>query len=38
MKTEYKIFGVVAAFLIVACAVYWWWTAVDTGCAWSTSA
>jgi hypothetical protein len=26
MKTEYKIFGVVAAFLIVALAVYWWWT------------
>ena len=31
MKTEYKIFGVVAAFLIVACAVYWWWTAVELG-------
>ena len=26
MKTEYKIFGVVAAFLIAAMGVYWWWT------------
>jgi len=31
MKTEYKIFGVVTAFLILACAVYWWWTAYDSG-------
>ena len=26
MKTEYKIFGAVTAFLFGACAVYWWWT------------
>jgi hypothetical protein len=26
MKTEYKIFGVVAAFLIVALGAYWWWS------------
>jgi hypothetical protein len=26
MKTEYKIFGVVALFLIAAMGVYWWWT------------
>lgn len=31
MKTEYKIFAVVTAFLILACAVYWWWTAYDSG-------
>jgi hypothetical protein len=27
MKTEYKIFGIVTAFLLAACAVYWLWTA-----------
>jgi hypothetical protein len=26
MRTEYKIFGVVAAFLILAMGVYWWWS------------
>ncbi|MDT5026604.1 MAG: hypothetical protein QOE61_3030 [Micromonosporaceae bacterium] len=33
MKTEYKIFGVLTAFLFVACAVYWWWTTVTFGTA-----
>jgi hypothetical protein len=27
MRSEYRIFGVVAGFLFVACAVYAWWTA-----------
>ena len=31
MKTEYKIFGVVALFLIVAMGVYWWWTDSSMG-------
>jgi hypothetical protein len=31
MKTEYKIFGAVTAFLLLACAVYWWWTWQDSG-------
>lgn len=31
MKTEYKIFGIVTAFLFLACAVYAWWTNFDTG-------
>lgn len=31
MKTEYKIFGAVTAFLFLACAVYWWWTWQDSG-------
>ncbi len=26
MKTEWRIFGLLGAFLIVACAVYAWWT------------
>jgi hypothetical protein len=26
MKSEYKVFGIVTAFLFVACGVYWWWT------------
>jgi hypothetical protein len=30
MRTEYKIFGIVTAFLFLACAVYWWWTAAET--------
>jgi hypothetical protein len=30
MKSEYKIFGIMTAFLFVACAVYWWWTAYDS--------
>jgi hypothetical protein len=29
MRTEYKIFGVVTAFLFAACAVYWWWTDIE---------
>jgi len=29
MKTEYKIFGIVTAFLFVACGVYWWWSAQE---------
>jgi cytochrome c oxidase subunit IV len=31
MKTEYKIFGVVAAFLVVALTTYWLWTAYQPG-------
>jgi hypothetical protein len=31
MRTEYKIFGIVTAFLFVATGVYWWWTNYDTG-------
>jgi Cytochrome c oxidase subunit IV len=31
MKTEYKIFGVVTAFLVLACGVYAWWTWQDSG-------
>jgi hypothetical protein len=31
MKTEYRIFGVVTAFLYVACVVYGWWTWGDLG-------
>jgi len=31
MRTEYKIFGVVAAFLIVAMGVYWWWSDLYLG-------
>ncbi|MEH1129932.1 cytochrome c oxidase subunit 4 [Micromonospora sp. CPCC 206061] len=31
MKTEYRIFGVVTAFLYVACVVYAWWTWGDLG-------
>ncbi|MCW6009547.1 cytochrome c oxidase subunit 4 [Micromonospora sp. CPCC 205371] len=31
MKTEYRIFGVVTAFLYVACIVYAWWTWGDLG-------
>jgi Cytochrome c oxidase subunit IV len=29
MKSEYKVFGIVTAFLFVACAVYWWWSGVE---------
>jgi hypothetical protein len=29
MKSEYKVFGVVTAFLFAACGVYWWWSAVE---------
>jgi hypothetical protein len=31
MKTEYKIFGIVTAFLFLADVVYAWWTHFDTG-------
>ena len=31
MKTEYKIFGVVTLFLILATGVYAWWTWEDSG-------
>ena len=31
MKTEYKIFGVVTVFLILATGVYAWWTWEDSG-------
>jgi hypothetical protein len=30
MKTEYKIFGILTAFLFLACGVYAWWTWYDT--------
>jgi len=30
MKSEYKFFAVITAFLILACAVYAWWTAYDS--------
>ena len=26
MKTEWRIFAVVTAFLFAACGLYWWWT------------
>jgi Cytochrome c oxidase subunit IV len=26
MKSEYKVFGIVTAFLFLACGVYWWWS------------
>jgi hypothetical protein len=31
MKTEYKIFGIVTAFLFLATGVYAWWTWEDSG-------
>ncbi|HEX6873746.1 MAG TPA: cytochrome c oxidase subunit 4 [Micromonosporaceae bacterium] len=31
MKSEYRVFAVVTAFLFLACGVYWWWTAYDSG-------
>jgi hypothetical protein len=31
MKTEYKLFGIVTAFLALACVVYGWWTHYETG-------
>lgn len=31
MKTEWRIFGGVAAFLLVACGVYAWWTWYELG-------
>jgi hypothetical protein len=31
MKSEYKVFGIVTAFLFVACAVYWVWSNADLG-------
>ena len=31
MKSEYKLFGIVTAFLFVACAVYWVWSNADLG-------
>jgi Cytochrome c oxidase subunit IV len=30
VKTEYKIFGILTAFLFLACGVYAWWTWYDT--------
>ena len=30
MKTEYKFFAVITAFLFVACGVYAWWTSYDS--------
>jgi hypothetical protein len=31
MKSEYKLFGVITAFLLLACAVYLWWTKYESG-------
>jgi len=31
MKSEYKVFGIVTAFLFAACALYWWWSNHDLG-------
>src|SRR5688572_15256442 len=31
MKSEYKLFGVITAFLVAACGVYLWWTRYETG-------
>ncbi|HWH01266.1 MAG TPA: cytochrome c oxidase subunit 4 [Pilimelia sp.] len=31
MRTEWRIFGAVSAFLFVACGVYAWWTAGELG-------
>jgi hypothetical protein len=31
VKSEWRIFGLVAAFLFVAAAVYGWWTHIDLG-------
>jgi hypothetical protein len=31
MRTEYKIFGIVAAFLFLVTGIYWWWTDYDIG-------
>jgi len=31
MRTEWRIFGLVAAFLFVACGVYWLWTEAELG-------
>lgn len=33
MRTEWRIFGLIAAFLVVACAVYAWWTNHQLGSA-----
>jgi hypothetical protein len=33
MKTEWRIFAVVTAFLFAACALYWWWSDHDLGAA-----
>jgi Cytochrome c oxidase subunit IV len=30
MKSEYKFFGVITAFLVLACVVYAWWTAYES--------
>ena len=31
MKSEYRLFSLITAFLFVACGVYAWWTWYDTG-------
>lgn len=31
MRTEWRIFGLVAAFLFLACGVYWVWTSAELG-------
>jgi cytosine/uracil/thiamine/allantoin permease len=30
MKSEYKFFGVITLFLLLACVVYAWWTAYES--------
>ena len=30
MKSEYKVFGIVTAFLFTACGVYWWWSHAES--------
>jgi len=31
MKSEYRFFAVITAFLFLACAVYWWWSGHEFG-------
>jgi hypothetical protein len=31
MRTEWRVFGILTAFLFMACGVYWWWTAYELG-------
>jgi len=31
MKTEWRVFGVLTAFLFLAAGVYWWWTGYELG-------
>jgi hypothetical protein len=31
MKSEYRFFAIITAFLFTACAVYWWWSDLEFG-------